>query len=204
MRRSCAPWTGSSPQARGARGPPSRWAPLSWAHPRRRGEHLPSRVVDHLMTGSSPQARGARADQNGHVRGDRLIPAGAGSTTTGGSTRNSPRAHPRRRGEHVHPGEKHLNPNGSSPQARGARIFGVPRYRIDGLIPAGAGSTATVKWGDNPLRGSSPQARGARPLHRVRRPGRGLIPAGAGSTWHPTLKPSPRGAHPRRRGEHTG
>ena len=53
-----------------------------WAHPRWRGEHcIPGRGIG-LGRGSSPLARGARPARAGTPPSSRLIPAGAGSTTS--------------------------------------------------------------------------------------------------------------------------
>ena len=112
---------------------------------------------------------------------------------------------------------------GSSPLARGAqKNLAVFQY-LDGLIPAGAGSTpcrrnttvlfpAHPRWRGEHKRcsnisssspGSSPLARGAlQDLADYTGLDR-LIPAGAGSTWV-AVSSSPQGrAHPRWRGEHT-
>ena len=118
------------------------------AHPRRRGEHLMPSFVLLNADGSSPQARGAHRLRLVRVRGEGLIPAGAGSTWWGVSPWASSGAHPRRRGEHwcwsfLVGGEV-----GSSPQARGARTWGSTWTTPARLIPAGAGSTpaGTSPW----------------------------------------------------------
>ena len=132
---------GSSPQVRGAPGPPAcRSAPrrlipagagstrrARWlcggagAHPRRCGEHTsPTRTVT-SRTGSSPQVRGARRP-GVMTQGRRgLIPAGAGSTLTGTPPRRGSPAHPRRCGEHRAVRRASALLGGSSPQVRGAR-----------------------------------------------------------------------------------
>ena len=74
---------------------------MSAAHPRSRGEHAPSRMVDTRSNGSSPLARGT------YPRGDelpqcpRLIPARAGNMAWMPGTRVARQAHPRSRGEHA-------------------------------------------------------------------------------------------------------
>ena len=155
------PCSGSSPQARGARGVRrasrrgKRLIPagagstllrrqsrgLRRAHPRRRGEHVVRHPAPRAAPGSSPQARGA-PHRRGHRPGPaRLIPAGAGSTWSRGKLSGSEEAHPRRRGEHGVPVDFGAAQDGSSPQARGAQHEPAGNRPPDGLIPAGAGST---------------------------------------------------------------
>ena len=185
------------------------WA--SSAHPRRRGEHSSIGLPCTFRDGSSPQARGAQLLLLPRRPTPRLIPAGAGSTSTPTPPWTRRTAHPRRRGEH--PTTVWIAPNaaGSSPQARGAP---APRHRLTRgwrLIPAGAGSTVDQvhfhpRFGAHPRRrgehaltmgnnfragGSSPQARGAHPPGGLHRRGEGLIPAGAGSTRTPRRGSSP-------------
>ena len=132
------------------------------------------------------------------------------------------RAHPRSRGEHDKSRGAQELQLGSSPLARGARHSGDPPCRLDGLIPARAGSTGSscappsAGWahprsrGEHPRLvtahrvggGSSPLARGAHHLVRDAVGVPGLIPARAGSTGSPAVPRGPPGAHPRSRGEH--
>ena len=202
---------GSSPQARGARGRGHavRLGPglipagagstgvnfqlvgVSGAHPRRRGEHHTQPFTWLDGGGSSPQARGARPHRPraGVLVG--LIPAGAGSTSVTGCSTPCAGAHPRRRGEHARSSAPAPSSRGSSPQARGAHGRQAPQRGLPGLIPAGAGSTWSVRRrppgrAAHPRRrgehctalglpldsdGSSPQARGA-PSGTPRRAGR--------------------------------
>ncbi len=175
-----------------------------------------------LGSGSSPQARGARREAIAQAEKDRLIPAGAGSTSRGTPSIWRPRAHPRRRGEHSWPEMPSPPKCGSSPQARGAQLHRRWQGPQEGLIPAGAGSTMTGssqtgRATAHPRRrgehfpsaaacavpaGSSPQARGALADTFMIRGGLRLIPAGAGSTRTWAMPRRSRRAHPRRRGEH--
>ena len=154
------------------------------------------------VAGSSPLARGALRTNRSKIEAVRLIPAGAGSTSSAEPLRARSRAHPRWRGEHGVHVALAVDLNGSSPLARGALHQRSANLRPGRLIPAGAGSTlhwlyshaalpAHPRWrGEHPNQndptkidyGSSPLARGARA-------GMGwslvvfrLIPAGAGST----------------------
>ena len=152
---------GSSPLARGARNAQrlqigrvglipagagstrriSRTFPSVRAHPRWRGEHHQGRSGRSPADGSSPLARGARdgvCDPHGPGR---LIPAGAGSTCRHHASSEIDWAHPRWRGEHDTSATTRLNGMGSSPLARGAQVQSPNIVNIEGLIPAGAGST---------------------------------------------------------------
>ena len=116
-------------------------AGLPRAHPRSRGEHYIGAPARMFPLGSSPLARGA---QHGRSRGTirrGLIPARAGSTFGLGVEAHGLWAHPRSRGEHFLAGDFDTRRWGSSPLARGAQDGRVRRARLDGLIPARAGST---------------------------------------------------------------
>ena len=110
-------------------------------HPRMRGEHC--RGVRGLRgaAGSSPHARGARLRGYRDIKGDRIIPACAGSTTSCGRSAPSARDHPRMRGEHGTDARMRLVVPGSSPHARGARRRRRQHLGPRGIIPACAGST---------------------------------------------------------------
>ena len=192
------------------------------AHPRSRGEHPHKHVNAEGREGSSPLTRGAQTD--GDLLDDLLglIPAHAGSTPSSDRTPHAQTAHPRSRGEHARRSAIFTSPHGSSPLTRGAPGRCRRGRRRCGLIPAHAGSTTTratscAQTGAHPrsrgehssasafqstVRGSSPLTRGAHcfPPRHLARPR--LIPAHAGSTGWTTTPKSPRGAHPRSRGEH--
>ena len=195
--------------------------PSTTAHPRRGGEHTIGVMTAMGESGSSPPGRGAHAAGGRGHRGQRLIPAGAGSTGRLRRNRRRVAAHPRRGGEHVFSTDMGWPFRGSSPPGRGAP--GEP-LGLDGrLIPAGAGSTRWSKLpelrqrahprrgGEHPSTrskgeartGSSPPGRGAQLERRERRGRVGLIPAGAGSTADATARAVSRAAHPRRGGEHS-
>ncbi len=111
---------------------------------------------------------------------------------------------------------------GSSPHARGARVEGLRRAPIPGIIPACAGSTSDTGYFHVTLRdhprmrgehvpiivpsakpmGSSPHARGALEVELPTELMKGIIPACAGSTQTSTRLASSAGDHPRMRGEH--
>ena len=153
--------------------------------------------------GSSPHARGAPVVDVQLSLTEGIIPACAGSTRQRYLLISTVRDHPRMRGEHS---ALTCNPSssvGSSPHARGARGSTACTSRVLGIIPACAGSTATMASiggvrGDHPRMrgehnideipaqvetGSSPHARGALcKLHQCFLV-RGIIPACAGSTF---------------------
>ena len=188
----------------GAGRTPSR-TPASWhrrAHPRWRGADTPSRPPGAAHTGSSPLARGGLPL---HVRGPLgrgLIPAGAGRTSKLDRARSGSGAHPRWRGADTRCRRALVGPRGSSPLARGGPARRALRVRWWGLIPAGAGRTASStgqpgrsrahpRWrgadvgdlgGSWHFRGSSPLARGGPPSWAAWPRRVGLIPAGAGRT----------------------
>ncbi len=174
---------GSSPHARGARGPQglavlaygiipacagsttatARSSATSTDHPRMRGEHTDSEPMGRECTGSSPHARGALVAQPVAGGGDGIIPACAGSTPESWTITACCRDHPRMRGEHVSMRSMNFCCGGSSPHARGAPggLLGVARG--GGIIPACAGSTygqarPSTTYEDHPrMRGEHPQ-----------------------------------------------
>ncbi len=170
---------GSSPHARGARGPRlvlghgprlipacagstapgSKTIPPATAHPRMRGEHPTRPDPSRHIHGSSPHARGARSQPRRPTGDDRLIPACAGSTPASTPPARGIRAHPRMRGEHREDMSEMRGRLGSSPHARGALRDGHLGPDDGRLIPACAGSTLSS---DPPLRerGAHPRMRG--------------------------------------------
>ncbi len=112
------------------------------AHPRSRGEHLVPCAGGPFVLGSSPLARGTRGGGEGDGGVVGLIPARAGNTRLGNERPRPVGAHPRSRGEHRY--WELITPNilGSSPLARGTRLFYDRVMEKNGLIPARAGNTA--------------------------------------------------------------
>ena len=191
-------------------------------HPRIRGEHRKKSRGAMDQRGSSPHTRGAPGRRPEGGSGERIIPAYAGSTSSGSVTRSRTSDHPRIRGEHHFQKAWNSSKAGSSPHTRGARTCRIPAPRSRRIIPAYAGSTSWSRrrrrsWGDHPrirgehlspfahfstVNGSSPHTRGALGGSTFRRCFSRIIPAYAGSTWRGLRRPRPQPDHPRIRGEH--
>ena len=199
--------TGIIPACAGSTSVPGHSNRLHKDHPRLCGEHRRSSDTARDPAGSSPLVRGALLARDCVLLYRGIIPACAGSTSTAcGRPRSSP-DHPRLCGEHLLALDAIRKMAGSSPLVRGA-LLGHPRGdRVDGIIPACAGSTYNLDFdvqmlGDHPrlcgehLRykaefgkdlGSSPLVRGARALLGVALTARGIIPACAGSTFSSSI-----------------
>ena len=172
--------------------------------------------------GSSPLARGPPFWYGGGASAAGLIPARAGTTREGFSSKTCSRAHPRSRGDHPLLAGRGGCAGGSSPLARGPRGGRSAANHRPGLIPARAGTTLCKLDSLKPERahprsrgdhlfcacgkcclwGSSPLARGPHP--RTEQPAYppGLIPARAGTTSAEPFAALRRWAHPRSRGDH--
>ena len=195
---------GIIPAYAGSTGRTAAWIVAPWDHPRIRGEHAPTRLVDRWRDGSSPHTRGALSvgTQDSLLGG--IIPAYAGSTCAAIEEKCVETDHPRIRGEH--------------------RDEHVELHRRAWIIPAYAGSTkpiAAVEHSrtDHPRirgehagaggrvdldEGSSPHTRGALELGVGQVLDGWIIPAYAGSTRARRGVRSLLPDHPRIRGEHYG
>ena len=153
----------------------------------------------------------------------RLIPARAGNTPATAALRSGRPAHPRSRGEHeTFKDELDIN-DGSSPLARGTRMYWLGVGIVARLIPARAGNTLVSPCRASSLAahprsrgehgevlshpcaefGSSPLARGTLLTPTRRRLPTRLIPARAGNTVSGPCSYMAQPAHPRSRGDHT-
>ena len=146
-----------------------------------RGEHSVSGNTHMRSMGSSPHARGARLHVLSLHSVTGIIPACAGSAACHFPRRPGTEDHPRMRGEHGIFSAVSAHLSGSSPHARGARIFTIV------ALTAG---------------GSSPHARGAHAAEEGRNVLFGIIPACAGSTRLLAYASIQNWDHPRMRGEH--
>jgi len=188
----CAGSTRSRPSTHG----------LPRAHPRMRGEHSPGAPTAPRSPGSSPHARGAQWAGTSDATAVRLIPACAGSTRPRRTSKPTPGAHPRMRGEHPVGSVVGLLTVGLIPACAGSTEAGCPWCGSRGAHPRMRGEHYYSVKPAHKDTGSSPHARGARLYPRQVRLGCGLIPACAGSTGSLPCSRGHRRAHPRMRGEH--
>ena len=151
--------TGLIPAHAGSTATPSSNSRITSAHPRSRGEHLPSAQDLVKLQGSSPLTRGALVGQVLHRELRGLIPAHAGSTMMTYPEWKIATAHPRSRGEHLRGGRALRCAEGSSPLTRGAPGSVTEEPLVGGLIPAHAGST-TDRHHRRPRRRAHPRSRG--------------------------------------------
>ena len=174
-------------------------------------------------TGASPLTRGKKRVRPLGRRRPRRIPAHAGKTVRSAAVFVLIRAHPRSRGENLHPCYNLVTPLGASPLTRGklpGRTGDDPGAR---RIPAHAGKTC-ARWRTRTRQRAHPRSRGenvrpkpaiaylvgASPLTRGKRTEptrqllqRGRIPAHAGKTqmnctqsiWYFGASPLTRGKH---------
>ena len=128
-------------------------------HPRSRGVYLLAHPAPSQADGSSPLARGLRKPAWGYGKWGRIIPARAGFTPEGVSSKRLPGDHPRSRG--VYKSKRWGAPTnlGSSPLARGLLMVLVPLGRRFRIIPARAGFTLAGHVGGTRHR-DHPRSRG--------------------------------------------
>ena len=193
---------GSSPLTRGKPITAARAVEFSGLIPAHAGKTSKTRMARLTWPGSSPLTRG-KPFLDLLADGDRgLIPAHAGKTGARAITRRPMKAHPRSRGENRFQARRSGSDRGSSPLTRGKHLLTRQRDVLEGLIPAHAGKTASVRCrpgrvrahprsrGENhaafpPSRattGSSPLTRGKLDGGRIMKVAHGLIPAHAGKT----------------------
>ncbi len=110
-------------------------------HPRVRGEHYIVTIQPPKRSGSSPRARGTPIRRVGNHGVHRFIPACAGNTPDKPSGERDEAVHPRVRGEHSSMNPWAINMAGSSPRARGTRIYIFLSCWVHRFIPACAGNT---------------------------------------------------------------
>ena len=115
--------------------------PLSWDHPRIRGEH-PLLIQHHAASiGSSPHPRGTLRKIGTNRILKRIIPASAGNTHLFLHMSGLRGDHPRIRGEHVLEPYGNVAGKGSSPHPRGTLSAQRVKIIVAGIIPASAGNT---------------------------------------------------------------
>ena len=135
------PQRGIIPARAGFTRPPTWEFSRSSDHPRSRGVYLSGCRRPPTWEGSSPLARGLRQAHTRRLPRERIIPARAGFTPPGVSSRTSPRDHPRSRGVYVNADGDYVLRDGSSPLARGLQPTTVTSPAKPRIIPARAGFT---------------------------------------------------------------
>ena len=153
--------TGSSPLARGTQAPTlsmacrQRFIPTragntqgdrieyrTWAvHPHSRGEHGRPPRRARPIGGSSPLARGTPRSRSPWRRSGRFIPTRAGNTNCTAIYGAGTSVHPHSRGEHKLHRVRRQRRFGSSPLARGTRLWQFPAADCWRFIPTRAGNT---------------------------------------------------------------
>ena len=171
--------------------------------------------------GSSPRGRGKPHARPVAARGDGLIPARAGKTSSEVASPGTQPAHPRAGGENHRRWSAQGPSPGSSPRGRGKRPRRTWGREPCRLIPARAGKTPPTRPPTSPpgahpraggenagsrvatviAPGSSPRGRGKPGCPGGRRQARGLIPARAGKTRLSRRAAASSRAHPRAGGE---
>ena len=115
------------------------------AHPRGCGADNADELEHRSIAGSSPRVRGRRAISILKGGEGGLIPAGAGQTSSKTPARSTAPAHPRGCGADLPAGHGAGGRRGSSPRVRGRLNYLVVTCVGDGLIPAGAGQTRSLR-----------------------------------------------------------
>ena len=171
--------SGSSPLARGLRGPrprdpresgiiPARAGFTMTAetiyrnltdHPRSRGVYRSFRRIPAYAGGSSPLARGLREPAEPRPAPAGIIPARAGFTRRSAFSLTIPPDHPRSRGVYPSSMRTHSHGRGSSPLARGLLTPSPMVSPVAGIIPARAGFTVRAA-GHRRVRPDHPRSRG--------------------------------------------
>ena len=116
---------------------------VSKAHPRSRGENGSVHRLRRRQEGSSPLTRGKRELCGADAERCGLIPAHAGKTAWLVDVELTAGAHPRSRGENTPSRPASGSCTGSSPLTRGKPLRVRPARKLEGLIPAHAGKTAS-------------------------------------------------------------
>ncbi len=110
-------------------------------HPRACGEQDGNAAAGTVLTGSSPRMRGTGDHGDGCDLLARFIPAHAGNSRCGGSSRPIGTVHPRACGEQGRLDRRFWNAYGSSPRMRGTVRWGRIVRACGRFIPAHAGNS---------------------------------------------------------------
>ena len=161
-------------------------------HPRSRGVYCRRYGMGSRSRGSSPLARGLLPRSSIRLRTRWIIPARAGFTTRTGSTGSWPRDHPRSRGVYCGDALHDFFVAGSSPLARGLRVWDEALTYLGRIIPARAGFTSgssswAVRSRDHPR---SRGVYGPPPGRRVHRQGSSPLARGLPRIFPPASEPT--------------
>ena len=116
-----------------------------------------------VVPGSSPLARGLPRRRHPRPPRRRIIPARAGFTSGTRGSQSTATDHPRSRGVYMTLAKNLAGTAGSSPLARGLRIFSHSSSVVGGIIPARAGFTSGM-WALRSGRRDHPRSRGVYPF----------------------------------------
>ena len=120
---------------------------LHTTHPHWCGaDSLNSRTIETFYCNESPHMRGGLVARGNNHSSHRLIPAGAGRTTTGALAVRAMKPHPRRCGADSIKRTPAITRSASSPPVRGGRRLGDVSRDMARLIPACAGRTLTGQY----------------------------------------------------------
>jgi len=115
-------------------------------YPRGCGDTANSNLTTAMLTGLSPRVRGHPQVPVAHHAFDGTIPAGAGTPSTVSATLTSIGDYPRGCGDTALDVIGALKAGGLSPRVRGHRGECYDHGKLDGTIPAGAGTPACRTW----------------------------------------------------------
>ena len=192
-------------------------------HPRACGENSSPSSRFRAVRGSPPRVRGKPGHRLALLLHGGITPARAGKTHRPTRRRSETSDHPRACGENCAAGHETPCRRGSPPRVRGKPMFARIAEPIQGITPARAGKTDSVRlaedrlWdhpracGENsfvkfPIKmslGSPPRVRGKLYLLRDSLDRIGITPARAGKTRSSILNTVSRKDHPRACGENS-
>ena len=128
-------------------------------HPRSRGDHLTDPCSEGRVMGSPPLTRGPRPVYVRNLVDDGITPAHAGTTHRKRAYCKRRKDHPRSRGDHTARVRTLRHSPGSPPLTRGPLPFDPSLAHLQGITPAHAGTTSSLRPVWDPIR-DHPRSRG--------------------------------------------